>query len=78
MGLNNAVMVRSGVANANGVGEATKGKLQASIDNASATMARIGNLFIFTPTSRDRYTTQSITIIDDLDPNQRRWNEQVE
>ena len=36
VGLNKAVMVRSGVGNANGVGEATKGKLQASIDSARA------------------------------------------
>jgi len=69
VGLNKAVMVRSGVGKLKGVGDATKGKLQASNDIASATMARIGNLLIFTPTSRKRYTIQSIIIIDDLDPN---------
>ncbi len=52
MGLNNAVMVRSGVANANGVGEATKGKLQASIDNARTAMARRGmRILLLTPAS---------------------------
>jgi hypothetical protein len=52
VGLNMAVMVKSGVANSNGVGDATKGKLQASIASANAPMARIGTrFFILTPAS---------------------------
>ena len=41
VGLKRAVMVKSGVGNTNGVGEATKGKLQASIE--SARTARLSN-----------------------------------
>ena len=56
VGLNKAVMVRSGVGNANGVGEATKGKLQASIDNARAARAKRGmRSFFFTPASDRGY-----------------------
>jgi hypothetical protein len=40
VGLNMAVMVRSGVGKTKGVGEAMKGKLQASIDSANAARAR--------------------------------------
>ena len=52
VGLNKAVMVRSGVGNTKGVGEATKGKLQASIESARAARAKRGMRSIFlTPAS---------------------------
>ena len=56
VGLNKAVMIRSGVGNANGVGEATKGKLQASIDIARAARAKMGmRSFFLTPASDRGY-----------------------
>ncbi len=42
VGLNTAVMVRSGVGNTIGVGDETKGKLQASMATARAVKAIIG------------------------------------
>ena len=48
VGLNNAVMVKSGVGKTNGVGEATKGKLQASISKARKPSVISGEyLFLF-------------------------------
>ena len=47
MGLNTAVMVRSGVGNTIGVGDETNGKLQASIAIAKATRTMIGIRLIF-------------------------------
>jgi hypothetical protein len=52
VGLNKAVMVRSGVGKTKGVGEAMKGKLQASIDSARTAMARRGmRILLLTPAS---------------------------
>ena len=47
VGLNSAVMVRSGVGNANGVGEAIKGKLHASVVRAINPIARSGKRILF-------------------------------
>jgi hypothetical protein len=52
VGSNKAVMVRFGVGNTKGVGEATKGKLHASMDIASTTRATSSARFLcFTPAS---------------------------
>ena len=53
VGWKRAVMVKSGVGNTNGVGEATKGKLQASIESARAAKPSSGKRILFlTPSSR--------------------------
>ena len=52
VGLKRAVMVKSGVGNTNGVGEATKGKLQASIESARTARPSNGKrIFFLTPSS---------------------------
>jgi hypothetical protein len=52
VGLNSAVMVKSGVGKTNGVGEATNGKLQASIDSARNAQAKMGiQMFFLTQSS---------------------------
>jgi hypothetical protein len=57
VGLKRAVMVRSGVGNAKGVGEATKGKLQArsAADKDAITIKGISRFFL-TPTSNPTCT----------------------
>ena len=52
VGLKRAVIVKSGVGNTKGVGDATKGKLHASIENARAAKPSMGiHIFFLTPSS---------------------------
>lgn len=69
VGLKSAVMVRSGVGNAKGVGEATKGKLQASsaTDNDAIAIKGITRFFL-TPTSNPGCTGAFRPIIDQIVP----------
>jgi hypothetical protein len=67
VGLNTAVMVRSGVGKTIGVGDVTNGKLQASIAKARAETARIEiRLVLFMLASQRNHKLTYIFIIDDL------------
>ena len=67
VGLNTAVMVRSGVGKTIGVGEVTNGKLQASIATAKADRMRIIlRLYLFILASQRNHKLTFIFIIDDL------------